>query len=261
MSSFLDRGVLITGAASGIGRQLARLLAAEGARIAALDLNAAGLEALQAELPGKPLATAVADVTDLHATRSAVARLEGQLGPMDLLIACAGIGRGTPADEFNADDVNVTLRINLIGVVNAIDCVLAGMRQRKSGHLVVLSSLASYRGLPLMSAYCASKAGVNALFDALRVELKPYNVACTTICPGWIRTPMTDPLNVPERDKTSVEDAGRIILDAIRRRRAFLAFPSRLVWRVRLLRYLPRPMADWIATREMGRARKIINKT
>lgn len=261
MSVFRDRVTLITGAGSGIGRQLARLLAAEGALIAALDRNPEGLQGLQAELPGRNVATAVADVTDLDSVRQATRQLEEQLGGVDLLIASAGLGRGTPAESFDAQQINEILQVNLLGVVNSIDAVLSGMRQRRRGHLVVLSSLASYHGLPLMGAYCASKAGVNALCDALRVELRPFGIAVTTICPGWIRTPMTAPLGLPDRALLSVEQAGTTILEAIRREKAFVAFPTPLVWRVRLLRYLPRPLSDWLAKREMVRAQKMIKTT
>jgi NAD(P)-dependent dehydrogenase (short-subunit alcohol dehydrogenase family) len=114
---------------------------------------------------------------------------------------------------------------------------------------VVLSSLASYRGLPLMSAYCASKAGVNALFDALRVELRPFNITCTTICPGWIRTPMTDPVAARLPRMMEVKDAARLMIAAIGARRGFVAFPAPLVWRARLARYLPHRVGDWLVRR------------
>lgn len=261
MGEFRDRVAVITGAGSGIGGQLARLLAAEGARIAALDVQPAGLDALVAALPGKPVATAVADVTDLGATRDAVKRLEGQLGPADLLIASAGVGRGTSAEAFDAEAINSVLRINLLGVVNSIDAVLGGMRERRRGHLVGLSSLASYRGLPMMSAYCASKAGVNALFDSLRLELKAFNIATTTVCPGWIRTPMTAALGLPDRVTLPVETAASIILEAIRRKRPFLAFPAHMAFRVRLLKYLPRPLSDYLAGREMAKAKHMLGNS
>src|ERR1700722_15415792 len=105
MSSFADRVTLITGAASGIGRQLARLLSREGARIAALDISAAGLAALETELKsaGGLCATAVADVTNPSAVRDAVSQLESQTGPTDLLIASAGVGQETSADAFSAE--------------------------------------------------------------------------------------------------------------------------------------------------------------
>ena len=251
MHSFADRVALITGAASGIGRQLAHLLSRDGARVAALDLSAAGLAALETELKaaGGRCATAVADVTDAAAVRTAVNRLEADAGPADLLIAGAGVGRETTAADFSAEVFAETIRVNLIGVANSIAAVLPGMRERRRGHLAVLSSLASYRGMPRMAAYCASKAGVNALMDSLRVELRDSGIVCTTVCPGWIRTPMTAPLALTGVPMLEVEDAAARILTALRRRRAFTAFPAGNVWLVRLLRYLPRPTADRIAYR------------
>ena len=256
MTRFVGRVALITGAASGIGRQLALSLAAEGARIAALDRQAEGLDALAAEIKGGRgrvtpplLACAVADVTDLSAVREAVARLEAQLGPTDLLVASAGIGRETSALDFRAEDLAEQIHVNLIGVINCIDAVLPGMRQRGRGHLVALSSLASYRGLPRMAGYCASKAGLNALLDALRVELRPLGIAVTTLCPGWIRTPLTAPLDLPSVRMMEVDEAVRPMLRAIRERRPFLAFPPGDAWRVRLLRYLPRAVSDWLTHR------------
>ena len=145
-----------------------------------------------------------------------------------------------------------------MGVVNSIDAVLAGMRERRRGHLVVLSSLASYRGLPFMAGDLASKAGVNALFDSLRVELQPFGIDVTTVCPGWIRTPMTAPLKLRPRDVMEVEHAAEIILRAIQERRPFLAFPSRMAWQLRLLRHLPRPISDWMVRRQMERARRLL---
>ena len=255
MTTFADRVVLVTGAGSGIGRRMALDLAAEGARVAALDLRADLLETLAAELKGKPVATAAADVTDLAAVRVAVGRLESELGPSDVLIACAGLGRETSALNFSAEDVNDLLRVNLLGVVNSIDAVLPGMRARRGGHLVALSSLASYRGLPLMAGYCASKAGLNALMDSLRVELRPLGIAVTTLCPGWIATPMTAPLSLRGVSMMDVDAAVRRMLGAVRARRPFLAFPAGSAWQVRVLRYLPRPVGDWMVGRLLARVR------
>jgi short-subunit dehydrogenase len=194
-------------------------------------------------------------VTDAAAVQAAVAQLEGQLGPTDMLIASAGIGRETTATDFRPADMAEVINVNLLGVVNSIAAVLPGMRERRRGHLAALSSLASYRGLPRMAGYCASKAGVNAVLDALRVELRSYNVAVTTICPGWVRTPMTAPLDVPVAMMEAGEAARRIVA-ALRARRPFVAFPPRNVWQLRLLRYLPRPVSDWMAHRHVLRSLK-----
>lgn len=252
MESFRNRVVLITGAASGIGRQLALTLAAEGARIAALDRQAEALDRLTAELKGTPVAGTVADVTDLPAIRTSVAQLEAQLGPTELLIASAGLGIETPAETFRAEDFAAQIQVNLIGVINSIDAVLPGMIERKRGHLAALSSMASYRGLPHMGGYCASKAGLNSLFDALRIELRRFDITVTTICPAWIRTPLTTPLNLPDRDMMEVEDAVRLIVAGLRARTPFLVFPASTAWQARLLRHTPRPISDWL-TRQWAR--------
>jgi NAD(P)-dependent dehydrogenase (short-subunit alcohol dehydrogenase family) len=253
--SFADQVILITGAGSGIGRELARTLSAEGARIGAIDCSGAALEQV-AVLLGKRAAFAVADVTDLSGLGRAVAGLEERLGPTDVLIASAGMARETPVETYRAEDFADQINVNLIGVSNSVAAVLPGMRERRRGHLVALSSLASYRGLPWMAGYCASKAGVNALFDALRVELRSCNIAVTTLCPGFIRTPMTAPFRPPGRHMMELEDAVSHMVRAIRARRAFLAFPPAPAWWMRLLHYLPRSGGDWLAEQYLRKLKK-----
>jgi short-subunit dehydrogenase len=127
------------------------------------------------------------------------------------------------------------------------------MLQRRRGHLVAISSLASFRGLPLMAGYCASKAGVNALMDALRVELRPRGIFTTTICPGWIRTPLTEGLDIPAREMLEPAEAARRIVRAVHRRVTFHAFPASAAWQVRLVRWLPTRLSDWLVARMMRR--------
>lgn len=260
MQSFSNRVALITGAGNGLGRQLALALASEGAAIAAVDLNADSLAALENDLKGKTVASAVADVTDRSSLRPAVEQLQERLGPIDLLIANAGIGKETSALSFHADDFEAIIRVNLIGVSNSVEAVLNGMLKRRSGHLVGISSLASYRGLPRMAGYCASKAGVNALMDALRIELGPLGINVTTICPGWIRTAMTANLDVPMPDIMDCADAARRILDAVRRGKAFYAFPAHSARRIRFLHWLPCSVSDWLMHRVLRSLSKMARK-
>lgn len=253
MSPFADKVVLITGAASGIGQELTRQLSALGARVGGLDLNVESLRNLERDLAGRPFAHAVADVTDRAALNAAVARLESKLGPTDVLIGAAGIGRETlAAVPEHAADVDATISINLIGLSNSFYAVLPGMIERKRGQLVALSSLASYAGIPRMAGYCASKAGVNALCDAFRVELRQYQIAVTTLCPGFIKTPMTEDVQVKKMELT---DAVRRMLAVIASRNPFAAFPFGPLWQVRLLRYMPRFVADWLANRHYQRVK------
>ena len=246
---------LITGAGSGLGRQLALDLASDGVAIAALDINAQGLQALEQELLAKNqrIACEAADVTDAQALQKAVHALEARLGPVDLLIASAGIGTETSALSFDAAVFASLIQVNLLGVANSVAAVLPGMLARGRGHLVAISSLASYRGLPALAGYCASKSGVNALMESLRVEVRSRGIFVTTVCPGWVRTPMTAQLKLKVSGMLEVDDAARRILRVIRKRRAFAAFPGRTRFTVALMRWLPAGLSDWML-RRMTRA-------
>jgi len=267
---FNNQVVLITGAGSGIGRQLALEMAGQGAVIAAVDLSPEPLESLVTELKTKNLAGAweVADVTDRAALRRAVESLSRRVGPIEILIANAGVGRPMRALEFRAEHVEVQISVNLVGVANSIEAVLSGMIERRRGQLVAISSLASYRGVPLLSGYCASKAGVNALMDSLRVELRPHGIACTTICPGFVRTPMLERLiawtrqwrqaPIAIRDLLEVDDACRRIARAIEKRKPFYAFPWQTALFLRIGRMLPVRLSDWLVrmmSRKVARSR------
>jgi NAD(P)-dependent dehydrogenase (short-subunit alcohol dehydrogenase family) len=249
MPAFANQVVFITGAGSGLGRQLALTLAAQGASIVAVDLKPEPLEALGKELGGTRYAWAIADVTDVNALRKAVKDLEQRIGPVDILIANAGIGCDTSALNFHAEDVEAQIKVNLIGVANSIDAVLPGMLARSRGQIVGISSLASYRGLPKMAGYCAAKAGVNSLLEGMRIELRPRGIHVTIVCPGWIRTPLTANIKVPQPYMMDVEYAAGRIVEAIRRKREFFAFPGPARRRIRLLRWLPCRLSDWLVVR------------
>jgi len=251
---FRDRVVMITGAGSGIGRQLAIVLAREGAKIGAIDISLEGLDSLERQLQTSRMAKATGDVTDRNSIEKAVSSLEARLGPTDIMIANAGIGRETPAICLDADLVNKHFRVNLEGVINSISAVLPGMIQRKSGQLVALSSLASYYGLPVMSAYCASKAAVSSMMDSFRVELRSSGILCTTICPGWIDTPLTRSDKLSKLKKMSLEKAVDQMVAIIRNRKDYAAFPKGsnlfLLW---LLRQMPKSVNDWLVGRAFKR--------
>jgi NAD(P)-dependent dehydrogenase (short-subunit alcohol dehydrogenase family) len=256
--SFTGRVVLITGAGSGIGRQLALELAERGAAIAALDLKAEPLESLDDELRSRDgvCALQVGDVTDRPSLHRAVAAFRERLGPIDILVANAGVGIETTGFDWRGADVERVMAVNLVGVANSIEAVLPAMLERRSGQLVAISSVASYRGVPLLTAYCASKAGVNALMEGLRIELRRNGIACTTICPGWIRTPLTAQVHLPMPGILEVDDACRRIANAIEKRRLYYAFPARTRWSLQLLQWLPARISDWLVVHVLKRGHK-----
>lgn len=243
---------LVTGAGRGLGRELALALARSGVVVAAIDRDPAGLIALETELrrEGRTIAWELADVTDATSLAAKTALLEEQLGPIDLVIANAGIGKDTPASDLRAEDVATLVNVNLLGVVNTIAAVLPGMIARRRGHIVGISSLASLHGLPRMLGYCASKAGVNAFLESLRLDVSRHGIAVTTVCPGFMKTPM----NAERPDVDTLMDvhiAVGHIMTAIRRRRRVCAFPRGQAWGLWFVRFLPGWLGDWFVLRSV----------
>lgn len=246
--SLAGQVALVTGASSGIGRELSRLLAAEGCKLGLVARREAPLRELEALISasGGAAAVAIADVGDRTQVESAFHIIRKRLGPVDLVIANAGVGKPTMLDPVNLDDVEEMICINLMGVIYTLSAALPEMLSRKSGHLVAMSSLAGYRGLPCESGYCASKAGVNAYMDGLRIHLRGTGVKATTVCPGFVATPMTasmNPAHMPGVMSASV--AAKRVIRAIKAGTKVYNFPWRLNLMVKLSRWLPDRMLNW----------------
>lgn len=243
--------VLITGASSGIGAELARQLAANGARVGLTARRQELLEQIVGAIrnAGGIAACAPADALNHHATRRAITQLASDLGPVDTLIANAGLGNTTRASRFSADAINTIVQVNLVGAAVAIEAVLPAMLERCSGQIVGISSLAGYRGLPGSSGYCASKAGLTAMLEAMRVELRGAGVSVTTVHPGFVRTPMIAERKQPTPFAIDVEPAARIILRGIAAGKREINFPWTMAGVMRIARALPNPIYDRIITR------------
>ena len=251
-----DKCVIISGASSGIGRALAEHLATRGARLGLLARRAALLDELADKLrgDGAVVAVAAADVGNPEQTRAAIRRLEQALGSCEVLIANAGIHRYTPGHDFDIANANAVITTNVQGVINAIGAVLPDMVARRKGHVVGVASIAGMLGLPEVSAYSASKAAVLRLMESLRVDLAHHGVKVTTICPGFVDTPMIH----GHRRKLLLfvlqpPQAARRIARAIERGRAEYWFPWPTWLIARLARALPFGVYRWLATRLVRR--------
>ncbi|MBX9625069.1 MAG: SDR family NAD(P)-dependent oxidoreductase [Gemmataceae bacterium] len=250
MASLAGKVAVVTGASSGIGWALAKELAVRGCKVGLVARREAELKTLAAEVAaaGGTAVPAVADVADRAQVEAAVAAVRQALGPIDLMVANAGVGKATRLDPVNVADVEAQLRVNVLGVVYAFAAVQGEMLARKSGHLVAVSSIAGFRGLPGESAYCASKAAVNVYLDGLRAQLHGTGVRVTTICPGFVKTPMTESNTFHMPGLMTPEFAARKIVNAIRRGKKVYAFPWTLAMLTKLSRWLP----DRLVQRVMG---------
>jgi len=249
----MQRITVITGASSGIGAALAEKFAADGDVIALVARRREPLEALARKIRdgGGTAQGFTADVGDPESVAGAFAAIEETLGPVHTLIANAGIGDSTPAHNFEATRFERVVRVNLMGAVYCIEAVLPGMLARGSGQIVGIGSLAGYRGLPGSGAYCASKAGLAAFLESLRIELRHSGIQVSTICPGFIKTPLTDRNRFPMPFILELDDASTRIHRAIRRRRSEYSFPWRLSYPVRFARILP----NWLYDRMLSKQR------
>jgi len=232
---------IITGASSGIGRALALALGSRGYRVGLIARRPSELDAvaLMIAASGGAAVPAVADVGNRASLRDAVAEIERLLGPVDVMVANAGFGAPTRLDPLNTPDVEQTFRVNVMGVVYSIEAVLPGMLARRRGHLLAISSLGAFKGLPGESAYCASKAAVNTYMEGMRIGLRSKGVVVTTVCPGFVDTPMT-PMDSATPFRMSADAAARRIARLIVGRRGGLVrFPLAMSLLMSLLARLP----------------------
>ena len=278
-----DKVVLITGASSGIGRELALKLARRGARIgllargseappggeAATGNSAAEhrrvqpsprLQAVADEIESQAAAQngnrsrqAVllpADVRNYEDVRAAADELRKRFGHIDVLIANAGATAVTAAPDLNPEEIADLFNVNVNGAVNSAAAVLPDMVKRGRGQLVAISSLAAYRGHPKAAAYSASKAAMSSFFESLRLDLIGTGVDVTIIHPGFIKTPFTAGRKSRLPFIMDVDKAVNKMINAIEKRKTSYAFPWQLATYVRAGMILPNSVYDKIAKKE-----------
>jgi short-subunit dehydrogenase len=234
--------VFITGASSGLGRQMAIEFARRGYRLALTARRLDLLEALQAELlqAGAPeVFVAALDVTELAAVTQVFGQACTALGRLDIVVANAGIGNHGRIGQLPLHRAHATIHTNVLGFMSTVEVALQHFRAQGRGQLVGISSVAAFRGLPGGGAYGASKAAVTNYLEALRAETRGSGIVITTLSPGFIDTPLnrgakSRPFVIP------VEQGGRLLVDLIERRvqtATVPAWPWALV--ARLLTVLP----------------------
>ncbi|WGF88382.1 SDR family NAD(P)-dependent oxidoreductase [Marinivivus vitaminiproducens] len=240
--------ILITGATSGIGRALALAYASPGRNLALTGRDRERLDAVAraCEARGAVVRAEALDILDREGVAAWIDDLDRAL-PLDLVIANAGVSGGVAGPS--GDDGRHILAVNVEGVLNTVQPVIPLMTGRARGQIAVMSSLAAFRGFPNAPAYCASKAAVRLYGEGLRGRLARHGVGVSVICPGFVRTPLTDANPFPMPFMIEAEPAAAIILRDLARNRARIAFPWRLYALVRLTTALPAWLVDPILAR------------
>jgi short-subunit dehydrogenase len=252
-----DKVVFLTGASSGIGEALALEIAKRGAVLGLLARREELLREISDKIKqsGGTARVFAVDIADARAVAVAAQSLRNEYGKIDVLIANAGIGgNNKETKNLEAEAVTRVIDTNLIGAVNSVAAVLPQMLERKSGQLIAISSLAGFRGLPKSAAYCASKAGMTAFFESVRLDVQHKGVSVTIIQPGFIKTRLTSGRKAKMPFLMELEDSIPHFLNAIEKRKKFAAFPWQLAAIVRAGRFFPASLYDKIAEGAQFRA-------
>ena len=241
--------IFITGASSGIGVSMARYYAGRGAQLGLVARRADFLQRLADELEPRPAVYAL-DVRDADALRHAAKDFIDRFGVPDIVIANAGVSRGTLTES--ADDLKIfqeVFDINVMGMVNTFHAFVEPMKLARQGTLVGIASVAGFRGIPGGGAYSASKAAAIRYCESLRVELRGTGIAVVTICPGYIKTPMTAVNKFKMPFLIDVDEAVIRFARAIDARTSFTVIPWTMGVAARVLRVVPNWLYDRVFSR------------
>lgn len=250
------RHILITGASSGIGEALALAYAAPEIRLALHGRHRQRLEqvAAAARAQGAIVTIGVGDVTDRDAMQRWVNETDAAC-PVDLVIANAGISTGTGNGGETEQQAREVFAVNVDGVLNTVHPLIPRMIARKRGQIAIMASLAGFRGLPGAPSYCASKAAVRLYGEGLRGEVGRHGVEVSVVCPGYIRTPMTNANEFPMPFLMGVGRAAALIQAGLAQNRPRIAFPLPMYALVWLLALLPPAWTDGVLARLPKKAR------
>jgi short-subunit dehydrogenase len=237
----------ITGASTGMGRELAIHLAQAGFVVAATARGADKLHLLEAEsatLRGR-IRAFPCDMTDRTAVQAVVDAIAKQLGPITLAVFNAG-------NDLNLDNIIKTYQVNVFGTVNGLVPVAKVMHAQGRGQIAIVGSVSSYFGLPTAAAYGASKAALNNMAEALRFDFEKMNIRIQMLNPGFVDTPLTERNTFPMPALMSVQDAGNAMYEGILHGGFEVTFPRRFTWVMKFGRLLPHVLRFPVLFRAMG---------
>lgn len=249
----MNKNIFITGASSGIGEYVAYEYAKQGATIGLAARRKELLEKVSAkciELGGKPIIYET-DVSNQAETKNAIDNFITKSGGIDIVIANAGISGKIDLESGNADEINRMLSTNILGVTNTILPVLPTMLEKQSGRVVVVSSIAGFRGLPGRSGYSASKVAVRFMMNSWRSSFSKDGISFTTICPGFIDTDLTGNHKYHMPFLMNVEVFAKKMVNAIEKKKKTYIAPWQWRFIIPLIKTVPEWLLNYVASKKV----------
>ena len=232
-----QKKIWITGSSSGIGKALAEKFALEGWKVA---VSARRKEILEEMAEHENIFSYPLDITNQDQVRDVFSKIVSDFGNIDLCVFSSGTYDPKLEQEINIKQNKFVMETNFFGVLYCIDSVEKYFKDKKEGHISIVSSVAAYRGLPNSSGYGPSKAALTNLTESLYFDFKKYNVRISLISPGFIKTPLTDKNEFSMPFIKSPEYAAKKIFNGLTKSKAFeIHFPKSLTLLLKLLRILP----------------------
>ena len=248
----MTKNVWITGASSGIGKALAIKFSTEGWHVAASARRENLLQDLNktnSNIHSFPL-----DVIDEPRAKKVFQDILLKFQTIDICVFCTGIHDPDAEKKLSTEKIREIMETNFFGTLNCIMAVNSYFRERKSGHIAIVSSVAGYRGLPAASGYCASKAALTSLAESLYFDFKRKNIKVSLISPGFIKTPLTDKNKFPMPMIKSPEYAAEKIFIGLIRKNSFeIHFPKSFTIFVKLLKIMPNWLFFWLVEKGVKR--------
>ena len=249
------KNIWITGASSGIGRALALKFSKEGWQVAA----SARRESLLNDIAksNKNIFSFPLDVTNSENCIKVFNQIKEEFNEIDLSIFCTGVHDPKSEKELNLEKIRKIMEVNFFGTINSINSVYNYFKEKKSGHISIVSSVAGYRGLPAGGAYCASKAALTNYAESLYFDMKRFNVRVSVVSPGFIKTPMTDQNDFPMPMIKSAEFAADEIYKGLTKSKAFeIHFPKQFTFIMKLLQIMP----NWLYLKIVKKGMSLIGR-
>ena len=241
----MSKKIWITGASTGIGKALALKFAKEGWQVAASARRENLLQDLNKNNPN--IHAFPLDVTDKIKAKNIFQEIIKKFQTLDICVFCTGIHDPESEKKLSAEMIRKIMETNFFGTINCIMAVNTYFRERKNGHISIVSSVAGYRGLPAGSGYCASKAALTSLAESLFFDFKRYNVRISLVSPGFIKTPLTDKNKFPMPMIKSPEYAAEKMFIGLTKKNSFeIHFPKTFTLLVKLLKIMPNWLFFWL---------------
>jgi len=251
--NFKNKVVVLTGASSGIGYHLAKLLPKENCSLALIARRKNILDQLVNELntPNLHIKAYQCDVVKQAEVQNTFNEIKNDFGKIDIAILNAGVSSRKDITNFSSETAEKIFNVNTLSIVYCVEQILPEFLERKDGMIVGVSSLAEARGFPRSGFYNASKSAASLLFESLRVELKSFNVKVLTVKPGFVKTPMTDKNEFYMPFLMDVEKAAKIILNGIKKEKKIIQFPLPTVIGSKVLKFMPNFLFDFLMSKQL----------